>query len=176
MYYAYDLLKDKVIYKTEELPLMLKALNLKEEQGGFNFEKIYLYRYIVTKNKITKKRLTYEEKIKIVVSDFGLTKPDFARISKEEMRMLEEKIKTLKIPKIHWFRYLKTTHYSEEKIKHTPKKIKEMLETARVTKEALKKPRARDLQKIDLLLDEFEIEEKTWYRYLEGIIEWTKKK
>ena len=63
-----------------------------------------------------------------MVSDFGLTKPDFARISKEEMRMLEEKIKTLKIPKIHWFRYLKTTHYSEEKIKHTPKKIKEMLE------------------------------------------------
>ena len=55
MYYAYDLLKDKVIYKTEELSLMLKTLNLKEEQGGFNFEKIYLYRYVVTKNKITKK-------------------------------------------------------------------------------------------------------------------------
>ena len=51
-----------------------------------------------------------------------------------------------------------------------------MLETAKVTKKDLKKPRTRDLQKIDLLLDEFEIEEETWYRYLERIIEWTKKK
>ena len=50
-----------------------------------------------------------------MVSDFGLTKPDFARTSKEEIKMLEEKIKVLKIQKIYWFRYLKTTHYSEKK-------------------------------------------------------------
>ena len=66
MYYTYDLLKDKVIYKTEEQEELLKALNMRFDKGGFEFGKVYKSRYIITKNKPTSKRLTQLEKIKIM--------------------------------------------------------------------------------------------------------------
>ena len=175
MYYAYDLLKDKVVYKTEELTLLLKALQINEKQKGFSFEKVYLYRYVITKNKITKKRMTPEEKIKIIVFDFGLTKPDFARISKEELKMIEQKITKLRIPKIYWTEYLSKTNYRKNRKTYLHHKIKELLETARLTTKDLKNPRLKDLEKLDSMLEEFEIDTAAWYHYLEGIIEWTKK-
>ena len=93
MYYVYDLLKDKTIFKSENLEELLVALNVKYDQNGFRFEKIYKNKYVITKKKPTKKRLTQLEKIKIIVSDFSLRKIDFKGITDDELELLEKKIK-----------------------------------------------------------------------------------
>ena len=175
MYYVYDLLKDKIIFKSVNLEGLLIALNMKYDQSGFRFEKIYKNKYVITKKKPTKKRLTQEEKIKIIISEFSLTKKDFERISKEELRMIEQKITKLKIQKIYWTEYLSKTNYNKNRKTYLNHKIKELLETARLTTKDLKNPRLKDLEKLDSMLEEFEIDTVTWYHYLEGIIEWTKK-
>lgn len=175
MYYVYDLLKDKIIFKSVDPEELLKALNMRYDQSGFALEKIYKNKYVITKKKPTKKRLTPEEKIKIIISEFSLTKNDFERISKEELKMIEQKITKLRIPKIYWTEYLSKTNYRKNRKTYLHHKIKELLETARLTTKDLRKPRLKDLEKLDSMLEEFEIDTVAWYHYLEGMIEWTKK-
>ena len=175
MYYVYDLLKDKIIFKSVDQEELLIALNMRYDQGSFTLEKIYKNKYVITKKKPTKKRLTPEEKIKIIISEFSLTKIDFERISKEELKMIEQKITKLKIPKIYWTEYLSKTNYNKNRKTYLQNKIKELLETARLTTKDLKNPRLKDLEKLDSMLEEFEIDTIAWYNYLERIMEWTKK-
>ena len=122
MYYVYDLLKDKTIFKSENLEELLVALNMKYDQNGFRFEKIYKNKYVITKKKPTKKRLTQLEKIKIIVSDFSLRKIDFKGITDDELELLEKKIEDFKISKIFFLLYLEETYINENRKKEYSKK------------------------------------------------------
>ena len=166
MYYTYDLLKDK----TEEQEELLKALNMRFDRGSFEFGKVYKSRYIITKNKPTRKRLTQLEKIKIIVSDFSLCKIDF-------LELLEKKIEDFKISKIFFLLYLEETYINENRKKRIfEKKLTEILTNKTKTNEDLKNAKLKDLEQIDAFLEKVELDTVAWYHYLEGIIEWTKKK
>ena len=177
MYYTYDLLKDKVIYKTKEQEELLKALNMRFDKGGFEFGKVYKSRYIITKNKPTSKRLTQLEKIKIIVSDFSLCKKDFKGITDDELELLEGKIEDFRISKIFFLLYLEETYINENRKKRIfEKKLTEILTNKTKTNEDLKNAKLKDLEQIDAFLEEVELDTVAWYHYLEGIIDWTKKK
>ena len=176
MYYVYDLLKDKTIFKSENLEELLVALNMKYDQNGFRFEKIYKNKYVITKKKPTKKRLTQLEKIKIIVSDFSLRKIDFKGITDDELELLEKKIEDFKISKIFFLLYLEETYINENRKKRIfEKKLTEILTNKTKTNEDLKNAKLKDLEQIDAFLEKAELDTVVWYHYLEGIIEWTKK-
>ena len=176
MYYVYDLLKDKTIFKSENLEELLVALNMKYDQNGFRFEKIYKNKYVITKKKPTKKRLTQLEKIKIIVSDFSLRKIDFKGITDDELELLEKKIEDFKISKIFFLLYLEETYINENRKKRIfEKKLTEILTNKTKTNEDLKNAKLKDLEQIDVFLEKAELDTVAWYHYLEGIMEWTKK-
>ena len=170
MYYVYDLLKDKTIFKSENLEELLVALNMKYDQNGFRFEKIYKNKYVITKKKPTKKRLTQLEKIKIIVSDFSLRKIDFKGITDDELELLEKKIEDFKISKIFFLLYLEETYINENRKKRIfEKKLTEILTNKTKTNEDLKNAKLKDLEQIDAFLEKAELDTVVWYHYFEGI-------
>lgn len=173
MYYAYDLLKDKVIYKTESQQLLLKALGMNFEQNGFEFEKIYKRRYVITKDKPTSKRFNQEEKIKIIVSDFSLEKRYLKDASEDELELIENKINSYKISRIYWLLYLnKTKLTGKKRKKHFSEQLVKILTNESTLKKDLQLLKLKDLEEIDEMLETESLDTVSWYHFLERIIEW----
>ena len=106
-----------------------------------------------------------------------MCKIDFKGITDDELELLEEKIEDFKISKIFFLLYLEETYINENRKKRIfEKKLTEILTNKTKTNEDLKNAKLKDLEQIDAFLEKVELDTVAWYHYLEGIIEWTKKK